>query len=272
MKLTTGSNKVSIASTGTVTKTDTTWVVGNLEKYITSGATTAGAAGSAAQRHRRLRTAIVWRHFAGTIADLGKPRRHVFGGDPHMTRAKGAVQRAQHHIAGLDVAHLGAPTLVLHDIGRPAHAFGPTGKPEIGIAQHQALHNGNDRLRAGPAQAVHVHCWGGFGHAGLHCGDAGQIHIARIGVDHMAEHDRSDLPAFDPGTVQRGFGDHGPQIDRRGSGEAAAKGANRGAGTGQNNDIGHGFLLGWGHPSAKPDNKKQDVSSRPQRFSLVAGK
>ena len=40
-KLTTGSNKVSIASTGTLTKTDTTWVVGNLEKYITSGATTA---------------------------------------------------------------------------------------------------------------------------------------------------------------------------------------------------------------------------------------
>ena len=147
----------------------------------------------------------------------------IFSRDTHVAGAEGAVQRAQHHVQSADVTHLGAPALIGHDIGRPAHAFGATRQRELCITQHQRLHSRNDGLRTRAAQTVHVHGGRRVGHTGLHRSDPAEIHVARFGVDDMAEHDVTDLCAFHARPLQRSLGDRCAKINGRGCRERSAE-------------------------------------------------
>ncbi len=42
---------------------------------------------------------------------------HILGRDTHMTGAKRAIQRAQHHIQCTHITHLGTPALIRDDKG-----------------------------------------------------------------------------------------------------------------------------------------------------------
>jgi hypothetical protein len=77
-------------------------------------------------------------------------------------------------------------------VGGAGHAFRPAHQRDVGIAQHQRLRARDHGLQTGPAEAVDVHRGGGFGHACLHGGDTGQVHVARFGVDDMAEDGGAD--------------------------------------------------------------------------------
>ena len=158
-----------------------------------------------------------------------------------MAGAKGAVQRAQHHVERLDIAHLLAPAGRGHDIGAARHRLGTAGNRVIRVAQHHVLNGRDNRLRTGTTQTVHVHRRSGFRDTGLHRGNAAQVHVAWFGVDHVAKDDMADLPAFDARTFKRGFGHDGGQINRGHAGQGASEGPDCGAGTVQNNDISHSF-------------------------------
>ena len=105
-----------------------------------------------------------------------------------------------------DIAHLLAPAGGGYGIGGAAHGLGAAGQTVIRIAQLQRLHDRNDRLRAGAAKPVDVHRRHRFRHPGLHRGDAGEVHVARLGVDDVAEDHVADLSALDPCPSERGLG------------------------------------------------------------------
>ena len=52
-------------------------------------------------------------------------------------------------------------------------------------------------------------------HARLHRRDPAQVHVARLGVDDVAEDHVADLPALDPGARQRLARGGGGEADRR---------------------------------------------------------
>lgn len=166
---------------------------------------------------------------------------NVLGGHAHMPGPERAGKRPGHHVDGAGIAHLGAKARSGQRMGRARHAFRPTHERCIGIAQHERLRTRNDGLQAGAAEAVDVHRRGGFRHAGLHCGNARQVHVAWFGVDDMAEDRRAD-----GGGVQSRAGNgfacrRGGKVDGRDGGERSAEGADGGARAGEDVDIGHGL-------------------------------
>ena len=160
-----------------------------------------------------------------------------------MPGAKRTGQRAGHHVQRLGVPHLLPKPRGLQDIGRPAHALGTPGQRHVSITQHQHLRRRDNRLRARPAKPIDVHRHGPLGHPGIHCGHTAEIHVARLGVQHMAKNRCANLARLNARTGNGGLCSMGGQINRRQGGKAAAKAANRSAGGGKDIDIGHGFTL-----------------------------
>jgi hypothetical protein len=75
------------------------------------------------------------------------------------------------------------------------------------------------------------------------CIAATEIHVARFGIDDMAEHHMADPLGGNPGPVKGGAGGNGGQLNGRNGGKGATEGADRRAGGGQDHDltgIGHG--------------------------------
>ena len=136
---------------------------------------------------------------------------HVFGRDAHVACAKGAVQRAQHHVERFNITHLRAPPLVWNDEGGEAHVFGTAREAEICIAQHQRLDHRHNRLNTGPAEAVDVHRGRAVEDTCLNRGGAAQIHVARLGVDDMAEGDVANLICRNTRALNRRFRGGGGQ-------------------------------------------------------------
>jgi hypothetical protein len=170
-------------------------------------------------------------------------RRHVFRRDAHVPGAERAGQRAGHHVQRAGVAHLLPPARGGQGIGRAAHAFRPAGQRNLGIPQHQRLICRDNRLRARSAQPVHVHRRSALGHPRLHRRDAGQIHVARLGVDDMAEDHSADLPASTPARAMAARAAWVAMSTGGMAGQGATKCANRRAGGRQDVDVGHGFTL-----------------------------
>ena len=177
--------------------------------------------------------------FAGDLMFL----RDVFCRHAHVTCAKRAVQRAQHHVQGFDIAHLLAPALRRNNKGAARHRFGTASQREVGVTQHQRLHRRNDGLCTRAAQAVHIHRGRSIGHSCLHRRHARQIHVARFGVDDMPKHNGSDLLWFNAGPLHRGLGRDSCQINWCCAGQSAAKCADGCACAIQKNDVFHGVIF-----------------------------
>ena len=78
-------------------------------------------------------------------------------------------------------------------------------------------------------------------HAGLHRGDAREVHVLRLGVDHVAEHHLPDVLAVDLGARQRLAHDLRAEIGGRHVLQAAAEIADGGAHAADDDDFtGHG--------------------------------
>ncbi|MNT57989.1 hypothetical protein D3C72_1954000 [compost metagenome] len=126
----------------------------------------------------------------------------------------------------------------------PAHAFRTAGERDVGIAEHDLLGGGDDRLQAGAAKAVERQGRNGFRHAGADRGDAGNIHILGSGMNDMTEHRLADLGRRNAGTRDRLAGNAGSEIagrdPRQGTTEVADGGANA---RGDDNCSAHGPVL-----------------------------
>ena len=80
--------------------------------------------------------------------------RDVFGGDAHVAVVKRVAERADHHVDQRGVVHPSAPTHGRREIRAAAHVLGAARDGHVGIAEHDRLGRGDDRLQATAAQAV----------------------------------------------------------------------------------------------------------------------
>ena len=163
----------------------------------------------------------------------------VLGGHAHMAGAERAVEGAEHHVLKGRVAHPRAPARLGQDIGRAAHRFGAAGEAELGVAEAERLERRDHRLGARPAEPVDVHRRHRIGHPGLDRGDAGKVHILRLGIDDIAEGDGADPVRRDPGAAHRLGGSDGAEPGRRDRGKRAAERADRGPRGAENHDVVH---------------------------------
>ena len=153
----------------------------------------------------RLRGALVRGQGERVLVAAGDAvfRRHVLGRDAHVDAVERIVQRGQHHVDHRGVAHAGAPARAGGEVAGTAHAFGPAADGDVGIAQQDRLRGAEDRLQAGAAQPVHRQAGRVLGDAAIQRGDAGEIHVACLGVDDVAEHHMADVLAIDLGAGHR---------------------------------------------------------------------
>ena len=104
--------------------------------------------------------------------------------------------------------------------------------------------------RPGAAQAVQRERRRLLRHAGIHRRDTREIHVLRLGVDHVAEHHLAHLVAGDTGARQRLAHHLGAQLGRRDVLQPAAKIADRGAHAGDDDNL---ALHGHFSSPAQPD-------------------
>jgi hypothetical protein len=184
-----------------------------------------------------------------------------FGGDvlgrhAHVDVVEGVVQRADHHVHHLGVAHAGAPAGVQAGIGRAAHVLGAAANGHVGVAQQDGLAGVHDGLQARAAQAVDVEGGCAFAAAAVDGGHARQVHVFGLGVDHMAKHHVAHILAFDGhARASDSRTTRAPSSVGGTSFQAAAKGADGGAhGADNDNFTGHGSVTvpsihaGWPWP------------------------
>ena len=170
--------------------------------------------------------------------------RNVLGRHAHVDGVEGVVQGANHHVHHLGVPHAGAPAHVQAGKGRAAHVFGATPNGDVGVAQQNALAGVDDGLQAGTAQAVHVVGRGAFATATVDGGHAAEVHVFGFGIHHVAKHHMAHVFAVYAGAVERLAYHLRGQFGGGNVFEAAAKGANGGAHSADDDDFtGHGDLL-----------------------------
>ena len=176
----------------------------------------------------------------------------VFSGHAHVDGVEGVVQRADHHVDHLGVAHASAPAGVERCVGATAHVFGAAANGDIGVTQQNRLAGRNDGLQAGAAQAVDVERGRALGTAAVDGRDARQIHVFRLGVDHMAKHHMADVRAVHVGAFEGFAHDLRGQLGRGNVFQTTAKGTDGGARTADNyNFTTHDCLLNrWLNTSA----------------------
>jgi hypothetical protein len=118
-----------------------------------------------------------------------------------------------------------------------AHVLGAAADGDVAVAQQDGLAGADDGLQARAAQAVDVHGRRFLGAAAVDGRHAREVHVARLGVDHVAEHHVAHVLALDAGAGD-GLLDHGGgQVDGGDVLQAAAKGSDGGAHTAGDDDF-----------------------------------
>ena len=204
-------------------------------------------------------------HLAADAIALG----HVFGGDAHVHFLPGVVQDAQHVVDAFGIAHAGTVAGGLVEVGAPAHGFAAAANGHVAIAQGNGLRGADDGLQARAAQAIDVKGRGFDGAARINRGHAGQVGIFGIGGDDVAHNDVAHGIGGDTGAGNGGLDHGGGQLGVGHVFQAAAKGANGGAGGADDEDVadGHGFSLGVGmRPMFSPQIARGVWPRRRQRL------
>ena len=164
----------------------------------------------------------------------------IFGGHAHVDHIEGIVQGTDHHVDGLAVAHAGAPAGRRQQVGAAAHRFGAAANGSVGVAQQDALGGRNDGLQAAAAQAVDVHRGHTLGQAAVERCHPREVHVARLGIDHMAEGHMPDAIGRNAGTRHSGAHDGGGELGGRDVLQTSAKGTDRGPDRADDDDFTHG--------------------------------
>jgi hypothetical protein len=92
----------------------------------------------------------------------------------------------------------------------------------IGVAQHDVVRGGDDRLHAAAAEAVQRQRAGGNGQPAVDAGEPRDVHVARFGVDDVAHHALADVLRVGLGAGHRFLDDAGRELGRRNVLQAAA--------------------------------------------------
>src|SRR5688572_16008740 len=81
-------------------------------------------------------------------------RRHIFSGDAHMNDIERIVQRTDHHVDCLEIAHTLPPASRWENERPPRHVLGSAANRDIRIAEHDGLGSGDDCLQPAAAQPI----------------------------------------------------------------------------------------------------------------------
>ncbi len=163
----------------------------------------------------------------------------VLGGDAHEDRVERIGEAAHHGVDELRLPHPGAPARARHPVRAAAHRLGPAGERHRCLSGLDRLAGGDDRLHAGAAQAVDGVGRNLLRDAGLHPDDPAHVHVARLGVDDVAEDDVVDPLGLHAGALEgRGRG-RSAEVARGHACEALAVRADCGASGRSDNDVGH---------------------------------
>ena len=149
----------------------------------------------------RVRRALMRLHRQFVLLQAGNLMAfsQVFRGLTHVDIVERVVQGGGHHVDHAGVAHSRAPAHPRRQIASAAHAFRPAGDGDVGVTEGDRLGGGDDRLKTGAAQPVQSQGWRVLGDTGVERGDAGQVHVLRLGVDDVAEDNMLHLVAGDIG-------------------------------------------------------------------------
>ena len=164
-------------------------------------------------------------------------RRDVLGRHAHVAVVEGIRERAHHGVEELAVAHALPEAHRRRPVRDAAHALGAARDRAVGVTRRDDLRRGDDRLQPAAAEAVHGQRGRFDGESGAHARDAREVHVARLGVDHVAEDDVPDFGRLDAGALH-GFGDaRRCEIHERLILEGAAVAADRGPDAAQEDDV-----------------------------------
>ena len=100
-----------------------------------------------------------------------------------------ADQRIQHDL----IAHLRSPARSRQPVVGAAHGLRAARNRDVCVAQRNDLGSADDGLQPAAAQPVQRHRRDFLRDAALDRADARQIHVLRLGVDHVAEDDMADF-------------------------------------------------------------------------------
>ncbi len=177
-------------------------------------------------------------HLARNLVALG----HVLGGDAHVHLLPGVMQDAEHVVDALAVTHALAPARALVEVGAAAHGFGATAHGHVAVAIANGLRRADDGLQARAAQAVDVEGGRLDGAAGVDGGHAGEVGVLGVGGDHVAHHHMAHGVGRDAGARDGGLHGGGGELGVGHVLQAAAEGADGGAGGADDEDfaVGHG--------------------------------
>ncbi len=144
-------------------------------------------------------------------------RRHA-----HVAIVERIAQRGDHHVDERRVVHPRTPAHRGREIRAAAHVLGAAGDRHVGIAEHDRVGGGDDRLQSAAAESVERERRRFDRQAALHARDAGQIVVVGVGVDHIAEDDVPDRRGFDVGPLHRFAHAKGREVAGRNVLQAAA--------------------------------------------------
>jgi hypothetical protein len=131
----------------------------------------------------------------------------VLRGDAHVADAEGVGQHRHHGVDRLGVAHPRAAAQRRQQISAARHHFHTAADGEIGVTQHDRLRRVHDRLLRRTAQAVHCEGHRIHAHAATDGGQAGNVGIATLGRDAVADRGERHRLRVDTGACDR-FLDH----------------------------------------------------------------
>src|SRR5690606_6714485 len=121
-----------------------------------------------------------------------------------------------------------------------------TRERDVRVAEQDGLGAGDDRLQARPAQAVDRHGRRRLVEPAVERRHAGEVHVARLGVDDVAEGHMVHVRGTDAGPGCRLAHDHRAELRRRVVLEAASEGPYGGTDSADDDDFpAHGLLPGY---------------------------
>lgn len=170
-------------------------------------------------------------------ADVAFPS-HILGGYTHVAITEGIGKHANHHVDHLRIAQPLAFAQGRKEIAATAHALRAPCHDAVGIAKHDRLRRGDNRLQAGAAQSVQGEAGNLLRNAGVQGSDAREIDISRLSLKDISHHDMADTGRLHPGPLHGGLDDDRPQSGCGDSLEGLPKGTDRGALGGNEDDMG----------------------------------
>ncbi|MNV26535.1 hypothetical protein D3C71_1176590 [compost metagenome] len=192
-----------------------------------------------------------------------------------MTRTERVGEGTSHHVDGVSITHPCPPAHRWQGEWGSAHDFDATRDGDASISQLNCVCRRHDRLQSRAAEPIQCQCRRRVGHARPDSRNAGDIHISRLCMQNLAQHDLFGLIGIDACSLEGFPHNNGRQIAGRYVFERPSEGAYGGSYSADDHHFlarGHASLsmaVSVGSANLMWFNRKCQSSSEPVRQSFV---